>query len=257
MKPTGPEVTIITACFNSEASIAATVESVLAQTFPDIEYLVIDGGSRDGTLARIEPYRDRIRKIVSEKDRGIYDAINKGVQSASGEIIGFLHSDDRFRHPGAVEQLVEQLEREQTDGIYSDLEYIRGSGGEASVLRHWKSRPFHPGLLAQGWMPPHPTLYLRRRVYERVGGFDLRYRIAADYDFILRAFREPGFRFSYLPEVTVQMQTGGASNGSLGRILQKSREDYEILSRHGLSPLSTLLRKNLSKIPQFFMRNAP
>ncbi|NDG85999.1 MAG: glycosyltransferase [Proteobacteria bacterium] len=252
-----PKVTIITACFNSESSIASTLESVLSQSYPEIEYLVIDGGSRDGTLSKIDPYRSRISKVVSEKDRGIYDALNKGLRLSSGEIIGFLHSDDRFQHPKVIEHLVDQIEKEKTDGIYSDLEYVRGSGSELSVLRHWKSRPFAPELLRQGWMPPHPTLYLKRQVYERIGEFDLQYRIAADYDLILRAFREPGLRFSYLPEVTVQMQIGGASNGSLGRIFQKSREDYEILSRHGLSPFPTLLRKNLSKIPQFFMRSAP
>jgi glycosyltransferase len=251
-----PKVTIITACFQSEETIAATVESVLSQTWPNIEYLVIDGGSRDQTLARIEPYRDRIAKIVSEKDQGIYDALNKGISLASGEIIGFLHSDDRFAHPRAVENLVKAVLQDQSDGVYSDLEYIRTKGSEESVLRHWRSEPFQSGLLARGWMPPHPTLYLKRKVYETLGGFDLRYAIAADYDFILRAFQRSDFRWSYLPEVTVQMRVGGASNRNFEQMWKKSREDFAILSHHGISPWFALFLKNISKIPQFLTRNS-
>jgi glycosyltransferase involved in cell wall biosynthesis len=249
-----PKVSIITACFNSQETIASTIESVLSQTYPEIEYLLIDGGSRDGTLVRIEPYRARISRIISEKDRGIYDALNKGVSLSQGDLVGFMHSDDRFANPHAIERLVETLGAHQADGVYSDLEYIRQEGADEKVLRHWKSCDFHPGLLSRGWMPPHPTLYLKRSVYERVGLFDLQYSIAADYDFILRAFKENHLRFAYLPEVTVQMRVGGASNGSLSRILRKSSEDYSILSRHGLNPVSSLILKNFSKIPQFFAR---
>jgi glycosyltransferase len=249
MKPT---VTLITACFNSESTISTTIESVLSQTYPEIEYLVIDGGSCDQTLSRIDSYRGRISKVVSEKDQGIYDALNKGIALSSGEIIGFLHSDDRFAHPQVIERMVETLVRDGTDGVYSDLEYVRSE----KVLRHWKSAPFRPGLLSRGWMPPHPTLYLRRSVYDRVGLFDLRYRIAADYDFILRAFTRPDLRWSYLPEVTVQMETGGASNRSFRQVVCKSKEDHAILTSHGFSPWSALVMKNLSKLPQFFRRSA-
>jgi glycosyltransferase involved in cell wall biosynthesis len=249
-----PKVSIITACFNSEGTIASTIESVLSQTYPNIEYLVIDGGSRDSTLARIEPYRARINQVISEKDQGIYDALNKGIGLSQGEIVGFLHSDDRFASPQAVEHLVEALSAHEADGVYSDLEYIRSERSGETVLRHWRSCDFHPELLNRGWMPPHPTLYLKRSVYERVGLFDLQYSIAADYDFILRTFKEKDLRFAYLPEVTVQMRVGGASNGSLSRILKKSSEDYSILSRHGFNPIASLLLKNFSKIPQLFAR---
>jgi glycosyltransferase len=247
MKPT---VSLITACFNSESTISTTLESVLSQTYPKIEYLIIDGGSTDQTLSRIDPYRGRISKVLSERDRGIYDALNKGIALSSGEIIGFLHSDDRFAHPRVIERMVETLLREGTDGIYSDLEYVRST----TVLRHWKSELFRPELLARGWMPPHPTLHLKRSVYDKVGLFDIRYSIAADYDFILSAFSTSDLRWSYLPEVTVQMETGGASNGGLKQIIRKSREDYAILSRHGINPLPALFMKNFSKIPQFFRR---
>ncbi len=245
-----PSITIITACFNSESTISTTIESVLSQTYPEIEYLVIDGGSCDQTLSRIERYRGRISKVVSEKDHGIYDALNKGIALSSAQVIGFLHSDDRFAHPRVIERLVETLVRDGTDGVYSDLEYVRSE----KVLRHWKSAPFRPGLLSRGWMPPHPTLYLRRSVYDRVGLFDLRYRIAADYDFILRAFLEKDLRWSYLPEVTVQMRVGGASNGSLKQLFRKSTEDFAILSSQGINPWAALVMKNASKLPQFFRK---
>ena len=247
-------ISLVLTVLNEGESLRLLLDSLVAQTRPPDEFVVADGGSRDGTLSRIEPYRARINQVISERDRGIYDALNKGIALSQGEIVGFLHSDDRFASPQAVEHLVEALSAHQADGVYSDLEYIRSERSAETVLRHWRSCDFHPELLNRGWMPPHPTLYLKRSVYERVGLFDFRYSIAADYDFILRTFKEKDLRFAYLPEVTVQMRVGGASNGSLSRILKKSSEDYSILSRHGFNPIASLLLKNFSKIPQFFAR---
>ena len=249
-----PKLSLITACFNSEKSILRTVNSVLNQTYPHLEYIIIDGASRDQTLQLLAPYRDRISTLISEPDRGIYDALNKGIRLAQGEIIGFIHSDDELKNPHVVERMIQKMSERKADGIYSDLNYVVQSDGNSKVLRHWKSKTFTPDLLKKGWMPPHPTLYLKRSVYEKHGLFDLNYSIAADYDFILRVFLDPTLSFQYYPEVTLNMQTGGASNRNFSQLVKKSRQDFQILARHGLNPFRALFLKNITKIPQFFVR---
>lgn len=250
------KVTIITACYNSAHTIQDCIQSVLGQDYPDLEYLVIDGNSSDDTLKLV---REAARganhvHIVSEPDRGIYDALNKGIRRATGAIVGFVHSDDLLAHPAVISQLVARFKEEPADGVYGDLVYVRPDETER-VVRFWKSRPFTPGLLRKGWMPAHPTLYLKRDVYTKHGLFDLSYRIAADYDFMLRVLGDPGLRFAYLPEVIVRMRTGGASNKSLSNLVRKSREDYRAMRGNGIPlPALALLAKNLSKLPQFFVR---
>ena len=188
-------------------------------------------------------------RLISEPDRGIYDALNKGVGAASGDVVGLLHSDDVFAHAGVLERVAGAFEDPAVEAVYGDLIYVSQSDLN-QVVRHWRSGEFAPWKLALGWMPPHPALFLRREVYERVGPFDLGYRISADYDFILRAFRM-GLVARWLPETLVRMRLGGASNAGLRRLIRKSSEDWRAAARAGYFPPATVAAKNLAKLPQF------
>lgn len=244
-----PKISVITACFNSEATIGHAIASVNDQTYANVEHVFVDGGSSDGTLDVIEALSLRAKQLRSGPDSGIYDALNKGIALATGEIVGFLHSDDFYAHPNVLAAIGEQFSDPSVCGVYGDLDYVSQSDTD-QVLRHWASKPFSPERLRRGWMPPHPTLYVRKAWYERIGGFDTRYRIAADYDSILRLFSSPAFETRYLPEVLVKMRTGGVSNRSLRNILQKSREDLDALRRGGVGGVPTLIAKNLRKVGQ-------
>jgi glycosyltransferase involved in cell wall biosynthesis len=247
------KISVITAVHNNRDTIAEALDSVLAQTHPDVELIVIDGGSTDGTLAVLQGYADRLAVLVSEPDRGIYDALNKGISRASGEVVGFLHSDDLFADAAVLSRIATAFAGPAVDAVYGDLVYVR-KDDPGRVVRTWRSEAFSLALLLRGWMPPHPTLYVRRTVYEALGGYDTTYRIAADYDCVLRLLGKGGIRATYIPEVLVKMRVGGASNRSLRNILQKSREDYRALRVNGVGGLGALAWKNLSKLPQFLKR---
>jgi glycosyltransferase len=246
-----PKISLITAAFNSRTLLEGLLAHVHRQTHPHVEWLVIDGGSNDGTREFLEAQKDSIARWISEPDWGIYDALNKGVHLATGEVIGFLHSDDLLASPETLSRIAKCFQKTQAHGVYGDLQYVQKDNPN-KVIRRWKSRLFSAALLGQGWMPPHPTLFLRREVYDKHGVFDLRYDIAADYDFMLRVLKDPELTFAYLPETITKMRVGGASNRSLKNILQKSREDWKIIREHRLGGWSVLARKNLSKISQFF-----
>lgn len=246
------KITIITATYNSEATIEACMDSVLEQVHPDLEYLILDGGSKDGTLSKVGKCKDARVRVISEPDKGIYDALNKGITRATGEIIGFVHSDDFLATSDCLSKMVQLFQSEKADGIYGDLHYVDALRTER-VVRNWKSGPFRPQLLERGWMPAHPTLFLKKEVYDKHGVFDLEFKIAADYDLMLRIFKDDTLRFAYLPQVITKMRLGGASNGSLKNVIRKTREDYRAMKNNHLpNPLFTICAKNLSKIPQFF-----
>lgn len=247
------KISVITAVYNNRETIAAALDSVLGQKGVDLELLVIDGGSSDGTLEVLRAYADRLDVLVSEPDRGIYDALNKGLQRASGDVVGFLHSDDLFADAGVLSRVAAAFAAPGVDAAYGDLLYVRKDKPE-QVVRYWRAGSFSRRALARGWMPPHPTLYVRRALYMQHGLFDTSFRIAADYDFVLRLLGREGIEVRYLPEVLVKMRVGGASNRSLGNILLKSREDLRALRRNGVGGVGALLWKNLSKIPQFLGR---
>lgn len=255
---TRPRLSIITSVYNNAAEIRSAVESVLSQRGVDIEYIVVDGASTDGTLQLLQGYGDRIHKLVSAQDRGIYDGLNRGVELATGDYVGFLHSDDLFADEYALQRLFAPLTSEPPEAwpaaLYGDLVYV-DKQQPGRVIRYWRSCPFSPRKLRNGWMPPHPSLYVRRDVMRVTGPFDIALRIAADYKFMLQLFRQP-LRFEYVPGVVVKMRTGGASNRSLKAILRKSREDRHALQAAGFAPFRALLLKNLSKLPQFFQRKA-
>lgn len=242
---------IITAVYNRERTVAQSVASVASQTYHDIEHLIIDGASKDGTLAEVHRLAHRGMRVISEPDRGIYDALNKGIVNATGEVVGLMHSDDFYSHSRVLEFVAEAFARTSADAVYGDLDYVAASD-TSKVIRHWHSGAFEPKRLARGWMPPHPTLFVRREAMMRLGLYNTDYRIAADYEAILRWFGKGGLKLSYIPEVLVKMRVGGESNRSLGRILRKSREDYRALRTNEVGGIATLAWKNLSKLPQFF-----
>ena len=246
------KISVITACFNSENTIRSAIESVLSQDYENIEYIVVDGASTDGTLRIVNDYSERISRIISEPDKGIYDALNKGIEAATGDLVGFLHSDDLFADDSTLRTVAESAEGQ--DAVYGDLNYV-SAHDTSHIVRRWKSKDFTPDLLKQGWMPPHPSLYLRRDIYRDQGGFDRSFRIASDYESVLRYFSQPDFKARYIPKVLVTMRLGGVSNGSLRGILRKMSEDYAALRKNNIgSPLVALVWKNFSKIPQFFVR---
>lgn len=247
------KISVVTAVFNRAGTIGQAIDSVARQSHGDVEHLIVDGASTDDTLAEVERRRHPGMRVQSEPDGGIYDALNKGMALASGEVIGLVHSDDFLAHDRVLERVAAAFADPAIDAVYGDLEYI-ATDDPGRVLRYWQAGEFTPARLRQGWMPPHPTLFVRRRVIEAHGGYDTRYRIAADYDAVLRWFGAGQIRAVYLPEVLVRMRWGGESNRSLGRILRKSREDYTALRRNGVGGMATLFAKNFSKIPQFFRR---
>lgn len=247
------KISVITATYNCGETLPTTLQSLATQTHADIEHLVMDGGSKDHTLHLVRDWTAHPIALESGKDKGIYDALNKGIAKASGEIVGFLHADDVLQDERVLEKIARAFDDPQVQIVYGDLVYVDQQDLNR-VIRTWHSGEFDRRKLRTGWMPPHPTFYARRSVYERLGGFDLRYRIAADYDCMLRILSAQGVRTAYLPEVLVRMRTGGISNRSLRNILQKSREDLDIARRNGVGGWSTVALKNLSKISQFWKR---
>ena len=249
------KVSIITATYNSAASIKNCLDSVVNQNYCDLEYIIVDGKSSDDTLNIVKDYQQKFPsiKLISEKDCGIYDALNKGIQLATGDVVGFVHSDDLLANEHIVSDLVTQLQNEQLDGVYGDLQYV-DKFDLNKVIRLWKSCAFKPGLLKKGWMPAHPTFFLKKTVYEKHGLFDLTYKIAADYDFMLRVLKDNKLKFAYLPKVITKMRVGGASNRSLKNIIQKTKEDYKAIRSNQVGGILAIIRKNTSKIKQFILK---
>lgn len=246
------KISIITITYNSASSLQRALDSVQSQTYKDIEHVIIDGASTDGTRKLIEAYAKQHKNVkwVSEKDNGIYDAINKGIRLATGDVIGFLHSDDMFYSVDSIGQIAAAFEQNQADVVYGDLQYMRGN----KVVRRWKSNAFNSRALKYGWMPPHPTVYVRREVYQQVGEYDSWFRISADYDMILRIFTA-GYNTHYIPEVLVCMETGGASNKNTKARLSKTMEDYIVLKKnHVGAGYLTVACKQLRKVKQFIRK---
>ena len=249
------KISVITAVFDRADTIRQTIESVRAQTYGDVEHIIQDGGSRDRTMAVVREAADASAVIVSETDNGIYDAINRGIRRASGDVIGLMHSDDFFAGPDVLSKIVDAFSDPTILGVYGDLQYV-STDNPCRVVRHWRSGEFTFDRLKRGWMPPHPTLYLRREVFDELGLYDTSFSIAADYDAVLRYLAIGKIKLAYIPEVLVKMRLGGESNRSFERIIRKSREDYLAIRRNGIGGFGTLVVKNLSKIGQFFVKEA-
>lgn len=250
------KISIITATYNSAKTLEVCMDSVLQQTYKDIEYIIIDGNSNDGTLDLVKAkavLHDRI-VYISEQDKGIYDALNKGIAKATGDVIGFVHSDDFLADSTVISKIADAFKSEAIDGIYGDLHYVQFDDTD-KIIRNWVSQPFAPKLLRRGWMPAHPTLFLKKEVYLNYGQFNLNYKIAADYDFILRVFKQEHHKFKYLPLTITKMRVGGASNRSLKNLVQKTKEDFLAAQTNKVKfPAKVILAKNLSKIPQWLFK---
>jgi glycosyltransferase len=245
------KVSIITSVYNNKDTIEDAIKSVLNQNYKNIEYIVIDGGSTDGTTDIIKKYQDKISKFISEPDNGIYDGLNKGIKSATGDVIAFLHSDDVYADDEVIAKVAKVFEKYNCNGVYGDLVYVSKSSDK--VIRYWKSGEFSIDKLKKGWMPPHPALFLKKEIYQKYGLFDLNFKIAADYDFMLRILKNNP-KLIYIPEVLYNMRTGGESNKSLKNIILKSKEDYKALKKNKIGGINTLIYKNLVKIPQFLKK---
>ena len=247
------KVSIVTATYNSAATLEDTLQSVLRQSYRDIEYLIIDGGSKDSTLdlvRRYEPLFEGRMRWVSEPDKGIYDAMNKGFQQATGEVLMLINSDDFFAADDAVERVVEQFEAHpEADCVYADLYYV-AHDDTSRVVRTWRCgtpRPFR-----KGWMPAHPTFYCRRKVYEAYGYFDLQFRLAADFDLMLRFVEVARIKMVYLPLFLVRMRIGGATSSSLKGLIRQNRESIRAFHKYGKRVgLGYLVRRFSWKIKQF------
>ena len=255
------KISIITATYNSIKYLSDVLKSIQQQTYQNIEYIVIDGGSNDGTIEYLQQ-SNLIIHIISESDKGIYDALNKGIRLATGDIIGFLHSDDILASPQTIENIVRDFtipfwggKVEFSDIVYGDLVFV-DQNDTNKIVRYWKSQPFKPKILRRGWMPPHPTVFMRREVYEKHGLYNTDLKCAADYDFLLRILRDKKLNISYLPEIITKMRMGGVSTGGIKNMIVKSKEDYWVLKNNQMTfPLWILFLKNISKIPQLIFRS--
>jgi len=257
-----PLISIITVVYNNRALLSEAMQSVFAQDYPNIEYIVVDGGSTDGTMDVIKSHADHIAKWVSEPDKGIYDAMNKGIAMAAGEIVGILNSDDIYASPHAVSAIVEAMEKARAAAGWGDIVYADAA---SRIVRRWRSSPYSRGKFLRGWHPPHPAFFVRREVYEKYNSFDTKLRIAADYEFMLRVLEKHRVSSIYVPMTIVTMRTGGASHRSIRDILRLDpralraehevfEEDRRVWRMNGLrgGTLAALM-KPLRKVPQLFV----
>lgn len=243
-------VSIITVTYNSASTIKDTLKSVSHQTYDNIEHIIVDGGSRDRTLDIINSF-PHVSNCISEKDEGIYDAMNKGLKMASGDIIGILNSDDMYAHPDVIAHVVELFEKKESDTVYGDLLYVDQKNLNR-VMRRWISGTFKRASFKFGWMPPHPTFFVKKEVYRKAGLFNLTLKFAADYELMLRVLYKHKFNAAYLPEVLVKMRAGGTSNGSLKRRFRANGEDRLAWKLNQLHPyFFTLYLKPLRKVFQY------
>lgn len=245
------KVSIITVCLNAEKYLQNCIDSVRSQTYEDIEYIVVDGKSQDRTLEIINRNQDIIHKFISETDRGIYDAINKGMRIATGDIVGILNSDDVFATAGAVKSIVNCFHKHNTDVVYGDLVYISPQD-ENMVTRVWKGKPYKRYRFRMGWMPAHPTFYIKRHLVQKHGFYENHFYTAADYEFMARYLYKHRCSATYLEAIIVKMRSGGMSNGNLKRRLRANRRDYLAMKRNHI-PFSFIVSiiKPLSKLHQY------
>lgn len=247
------KVSIITVAYNSESTIEDTIKSVLAQDFKEIEYIIIDGGSTDKTLEIIEKYKAQISIVVSEKDNGIYDAMNKGVNLANGDVVGILNSDDFYMNTEVISDVMACF-TDTIDAVYADLVYVDQIDTDR-ITRKWVSGAYKKGAFKKGWMPPHPTFFVRKKVYEKFGTYSLNLKSAADYEFMLRIIHKHCIKLAYLPKVIVKMRAGGESNASFKNRLRANKEDRLAWKMNDLKAgWFTFIRKPLSKIVQFIRK---
>jgi len=248
-----PRVSIVTVCFNAAPTIQNTVQSVRAQRYRDLEHIVVDGGSTDGTQDLVAKHNGRISKFVSEPDEGIYDAMNKGIRLAQAEFVAFLNADDMYADDRVISDVVAAAEAGDVDAVYGDLLYVR-CDDTSRVVRYWKAGEYLPGAFRLGWVPPHPTFFCRRSLFEKFGAFDADYRLAGDFELMLRLIEKQRIRVGYIPRPLVRMRVGGRANTVSG-VLRGNREILRAFAVNGLKPAPGFFwRKPLVKVGQFLRR---
>lgn len=246
------KISVITVCYNSASTIEATMKSVFSQDYKNVEYIIIDGGSTDDTLKIIEPFKTRLAVLLSEKDEGIYFAINKGISFATGDVIAILHADDFYTDPHVLSSVMQAFQAQHVDTAYGDLQYVHRDQPD-KVIRNWRAGTYKPALFLKGWMPPHPAFFASRECYTKYGMFNTSLRSSADYELMLRFLYKHKCSTIYIPQVLVKMRMGGQSNQSLMNRIRANQEDRKAWKLNGLDPhLLTLIRKPLSKLKQFF-----
>lgn len=249
------KISIITVVYNAEKYIQDCIQSVINQTYPNIEYIVIDGASTDSSLAIINKYSDKITHFVSEKDKGIYDAINKGLKIATGEIVGLLNADDMLASVEVVAEIVKCFESKQPDAVYGNLNYVEAENTD-KITRKWRSKQFVRKDIEKGWMPAHPTFYVKRELFEKYGNYSLDFGTAADYELMIRFLYQFQINAIFLDQLIVNMRVGGVSNSSSTQRYLALKDDYRAMKKNAIPhPIITLLFKKLSKIPQYLHKN--
>jgi glycosyltransferase involved in cell wall biosynthesis len=246
-----PRLTVVTVCYNAATTIADTLDSVRMQTYPQVEHIVLDGGSTDGTQDVVRRHGRHVAAFTSMPDGGVYDAMNKGIAAATGDVVGFLNADDVYSGPGVLARVADAMTDPAVDGCYADLVYVDQFDTDR-IVRDWRSRDWIPGLCLKGWMPPHPTFFARKEIYRRFGGFDLEFRLQADYELMLRLFETHRIKTRYIPERWVRMRIGGLSNNSWRNIARGNLEAYRACLKNGfhVTPFY-MVRKVASRLPQF------
>ncbi|MFN0201518.1 MAG: glycosyltransferase family 2 protein [Bacteroidia bacterium] len=248
------KISIITVCYNSEKWIKTCMDSILHQDYQDIEYILIDGNSKDKTVDIIKSYQDSRIKWISEPDKGLYDAMNKGVKMATGEVVGILNSDDFYAHNQVISKVMAAFEKNPTDTLFADLVFVTEENLD-KVVRFFPGKGFSVEKMPMGIMPPHPTFFVKRHCYEKYGYFDTNYRIAADFDIILRMLYKNKCTYQYLPEVIVKMRTGGASTQGIKSTIRINKEQYAVCQKNGVkTSMLKLYSKYFSKIWQLVRR---
>lgn len=246
------KVSLITVTYNSAVYLEDCINSVVEQHYPDIEHIIVDGGSTDGTIDIIKKYEAHIARWVCEKDRGMYDAINKGISMASGDIIGILNSDDMFASNDVIDAIVNCFIEHKLDAVYGDLVYVDKLNANR-IIRYWKGVTYNRFHFTYGWMPAHPTFYLRRELIDEFGGYETHYFSAADYEFMARYLYRYRISARYLPKLIIKMRVGGQSNVTLYSRLRANRRDYLAMKKNNIPfPLLASVLKPLIKMHQYY-----
>ena len=244
------KISIITVTYNSAATLKDTIESVLRQQYPEVEHILIDGASKDNTVSIIRSY-PQITNWVTEKDKGLYDAINKGIQRATGEIVGILNSDDFFPNEKVLSTIAARFDDPEVDAVIGDIAFVKPENLDR-IVRHYSSAKFHPKKFAAGYMPAHPSFYVRKKFYDAYGLYKMNYKIAADYELLIRFMHKEGIRFRYIPEILVYMRTGGVSNQSVMSRYILNKEIIRACAENGINTnMARLSMKYFNKIFEY------
>ena len=244
------KISIITCVFNNSKYIKHSLKSFQSQNYKNKEHIIIDGGSTDGTVKKIKKYKNKNQLLFSSKDQGIYYASNKGIIQSSGKIIGILHSDDFYNYNNVISDVAKIFKDTNVDFVYGDLQYVSKEFPHKSI-RKWKAGKFTEKNLYEGWMPPHPTVFIKKKLFKIIGYYNTKYKISSDYDFLIRTLSQKSIKKKYIKKTLVKMRIGGKSNRSIINIINKSFEDLKIIKKNKIGGFITLFYKNYSKLSQF------